>query len=241
MEEEKIHSEASNLILQPTKIIQNPYEDIADLQNNVFNFTFPVCLVWLEQKGKMLFGDHFSIFREDHELIFKLLVYAIGDVENTIRHNLSMKKGILLSGPVGCGKTSLMTLIKPFFAVDKQYAIKSVREIAFEFEKEGFLVISRYCNLAFCSSPYSLINKAFCFDDLGIEQPMKYYGNQCNVMAEILLSRYDQFIRKGILTHITTNLSASELESMYGSRLRSRMREMFNLVTFEKGAKDKRL
>ncbi|NEW81674.1 MAG: ATPase [Mariniphaga sp.] len=214
---------------------------MADLQNNVFNFSFPVCLVWLEQKGKMLFGDHFSVFREDHELIFKLLVYAIGDVENTTRQNLSLKKGILLTGPVGCGKTSLMTLIKPFFAAEKQYVIKSVRDITFEFEKEGFLVINRYSNLAFCNPPFSGINSAFCFDDLGIEQPIKYYGNQCNVMAEILLSRYDQFIRKGVLTHITTNLAASELESMYGSRLRSRMREMFNLVAFDRNSKDKRI
>ena len=60
-------------------------------------------------------------------------------------------------------------------------------------------------------------------------------------MAEILLSRYDLFIQKGILTHITTNLSASELESMYGSRVRSRMREMFNLVAFKRNAKDKRV
>jgi len=60
-------------------------------------------------------------------------------------------------------------------------------------------------------------------------------------MAEILLSRYDMFIQKGILTHITTNLSAPELESMYGSRVRSRMREMFNLVAFERNAKDKRV
>lgn len=70
---------------------------------------------------------------------------------------------------------------------------------------------------------------------------MKYYGNECNSMSEILLSRYDLFIQKGTLTHITTNLSASELESVYGSRVRSRMREIFNLVAFERGAKDKRV
>jgi len=59
-------------------------------------------------------------------------------------------------------------------------------------------------------------------------------------MAEILLSRYDLFVSKGIPTHLTTNLSASELESKYGNRLRSRMREMFNLVAFDKNSRDKR-
>jgi DNA replication protein DnaC len=43
-----------------------------------------------------------------------------------------------------------------------------------------------------------------------------------------------------MLTHATTNLSASELEEIYGNRLRSRIREMFNLVAFDKDAKDKR-
>ena len=195
----------------------------------------------MQKQGRIFFGDHFAVFSEDHELIFKLLVYAIGDTENTACHNLSLKKGILLTGPVGCGKTSLMSLIKGFFPKEKQYSLKSVREITFEFEREGFKVINRYSNLSFCNPPFSQVNRAFCFDDLGIEQPIKYFGNECNVMAEILLSRYDLFIQEGVLTHITTNLSASELESMYGSRVRSRMREMFNLVAFEKSAKDKRI
>jgi DNA replication protein DnaC len=59
-------------------------------------------------------------------------------------------------------------------------------------------------------------------------------------MAEILLSRYDLFISKGIPTHLTTNLSASEIEEKYGNRVRSRMREMFNLVAFDKNVQDKR-
>ena len=59
-------------------------------------------------------------------------------------------------------------------------------------------------------------------------------------MGEILLSRYEMFVNKGMLTHITTNLSAYELESAYGSRMRSRMRAMFNLIAFENGVKDKR-
>lgn len=36
--------------------------------------------------------------------------------------------------------------------------------------------------------------KIYCFDDLGAEQSLKYYGNKCNIMAEVLLTRYDLFI-----------------------------------------------
>ncbi|NEW80122.1 MAG: ATPase, partial [Gelidibacter sp.] len=41
-------------------------------------------------------------------------------------------------------------------------------------------------------------------------------------------------------THITTNLNAEELETRYGSRVRSRLREMFNLIGFDESTKDKR-
>jgi len=59
-------------------------------------------------------------------------------------------------------------------------------------------------------------------------------------MAEIILSRYDLFIRHKMLTHFTTNLSADEIEKLYGARVRSRLREMCNLIAFPKDALDKR-
>jgi hypothetical protein len=50
-------------------------------------------------------------------------------------------------------------------------------------------------------------------------------------MGEIFLSRYDTFthpdLSKRLKTHLTTNLSASEIEQFYGNRIRSRLRESF--------------
>ncbi len=59
-------------------------------------------------------------------------------------------------------------------------------------------------------------------------------------MAEILISRYEQFIENKTVTHITTKLSASELENCYGNRVRSRLRQIFNLIAFDSETKDKR-
>ena len=81
---------------------------------------------------------------------------------------------------------------------------------------------------------------SYCFDDLGTEQQIKHFGNDCNVMVEILITRYEEFISNGSITHITTNLSASEIEKAYGNRVRSRLRQMFNLIAFDKETKDKR-
>ncbi len=63
----------------------------------------------------------------------------------------------------------------------------------------------------------------------------RHYSKDCNVMGEILLSRHDLFLDKKIKTHATTNLNAQELEELYGIRVRSRMRQLFNLVAFDIG------
>ena len=88
----------------------NPYEQIADFKGGIFNFSFPTSVQWMEERGKILFGNHFAIDPNDLELIFRLLVYAIGDKENAERHGLSLWKGLLVCGPIGCGKTSLLKL-----------------------------------------------------------------------------------------------------------------------------------
>ena len=107
------------------------------------------------------------------------------------------------------------------------------RNIVFGFNGIGFKMIEDYSD-----------NKAYCFDDLGVEHIGKHYGKDCNVMGEILISRYEVFRNpKGsrrVLTHITTNLNAAEIEERYGERVRSRMREQFNLISFNSSSKDKR-
>lgn len=142
----------------------------------------------------------------------------------------------MLSGPIGCGKTSIMHLLKPFMYQKYEYKIKTCREISYEFAKNGYEALQPYTMKTMNQARLS----GFCFDDLGTEQQIKHFGNDCNVMAEILISRYENFIENNSITHITTNLSASEIEKHYGNRLRSRMRNMFNLISFQSESLDKR-
>ena len=199
------------------------------------------CFRFLEEKGQHHYGPHFRIYPEDHALIFKLLVYFIQDQQTAPSLNLNLRKGILLTGPIGCGKTSLMMLMRAFLPDHRRHILKSTRAISLEFQEDGYPVIQRYSTQSFHQRGGENHPKIYCFDDLGVEQPLKHYGNQCNIMAEILLSRYDLFVHHRMMTHLTTNLSASEIEQAYGNRVRSRMREMFNLVAFDKTAQDKRV
>ena len=200
-------------------------------QNNYENI-----IIWLEKKGVELYGKSFKIHQNDYPIIYKLIAYFLKDEPTCFQYNIDLNKGILLSGPVGSGKTSLMNLMKVVAPVGHKFYLKPCRDISFEFIQDGYEIIQKYSTGRQYPDP-----KTVCFDDLGTENNLKYFGNECNVMAEILLSRYDLFIAKKIQTHITTNLSASEIESNYGNRVRSRLRTMLNLIAFDKTTKDKRI
>lgn len=192
----------------------------------------------LDYKGKMLYGPKFRLHPADDTVVTKLIAWALGDVPTAHRLNVDPNKGILLSGPVGCGKTSLLSLLRHIMPPSQRYPVKPCRDIAFEVAVSGYPAINRYGKQSF--HPATQLPASICFDDLGLEPTIQYFGNTVNCMAEILLTRYDYFISHHMLTHITTNLNSTEIGDRYGARVRSRMRELFNLVAFDSAAPDKR-
>lgn len=198
--------------------------------------SYPEIIAWIEKKGIELYGKKFKILETDHEIIYKLIAYFLQDEKTCHQYGINLNKGILLTGPIGCGKTSLMNLMKHIAPIGNKFSVKPCRDISFEFIQDGYQIIHKYS----IGQLYQSELRTYCFDDLGTENNLKYFGNECNVMAEILLSRYDLFISKKIKTHITTNLSASEIEKHYGNRVRSRLRELCNLIAFDSTINDKR-
>ena len=197
-------------------------------------------LQYLQYEGRKKYGISFKFIKEDIPLILQLICYFTNDKVNAKEHNINLDKGIMLSGPIGCGKTTLLELIKTIAVPEKKFFFTTARDVSFEFLKDGYDVIHRYSK----GIPGLHTKKNFAFDDLGTERNLKYYGNECNIMAEILLSRYELFSHpdpsQRVVTHITTNLSATELEEYYGNRVRSRLRDMCNLIFFDNEAADKR-
>ena len=192
-------------------------------------YDFSKILIYLEAKGKILFGNNFRIYEEDKDFLYLLSNYFIKDEEKCQSLGIDIRKGLLISGPVGCGKTSLMKLFPNIVPFEKKYETIPTRNIVFSFNHIGFKTIEDYGNSGF-----------YCFDDLGVEPTGRFYAQECNVMGEILLSRYEIFLRHKVRTHATTNLDSEEIEERYGPRVRSRMRSMFNLVAFDQKTKDKR-
>ena len=85
------------------------------------------------------------------------------------------------------------------------------------------------------------------FDDLGVETTKRHFGKrlQCHGRNPLITLRFvckncNPERSRGGKTHATTNLNAQELEERYGNRGRSRMRQMFNLISFDAKSVDKR-
>lgn len=216
----------------PSKIIEDDVEySLGTFDGKMVVYDFDLILTYLDAKGKLLFGNHFKIYDEDLAIIRKLCHYFIKDREYCQKNDIDIHKGILLSGPVGCGKTTLMKLLRYIVPMQRPYEVIPARNVTFSFNHLGFKTVEDYGN-----------SKSYCFDDLGVEPMGRFYGKDLNVMGEVLLSRYELFLdtKKKIKTHATTNLGADELEEHYGHRVRSRMRELFNLMAFDERVIDKR-
>jgi hypothetical protein len=143
----------------------------------------------------------------------------------------SLKKGLMLCGNLGTGKTLLMHLCRKNDFTE--YIVVNCRKVASEFSTDGDMGIQ----------PYKIHPKRFgneyCFDDFGHE-PIKYhYGSKIDVMEDVLLARYD-FGSPFTHTHITTNKTANEIKERYGDRIADRFREMFNIIEFPLTAKSRR-
>ncbi len=202
------------------------------------SFDYSKVINEFREKAETVVGRKFLIPDDERGIVFGLLAWFLNDELVAEEMGIDLKKGILLSGPIGCGKTTLMKIMRLMPFLRRNYKVVSSREIVSEFMLSGYEVLETYSRGI--QREHKRIPRNYCFDDLGAETTSKYFGNECNVMAEILLTRYDLFKEQGVITHATTNLTADELETAYGNRLRSRMREMFNLFGYDEKSGDKR-
>ena len=194
--------------------------------------------IFLNKDGK---GNKFIIDESNIKTIQILIYYFLKDAEfEKIKPGYSLKKGILIrSANKGTGKTMLMKLFSGSslwkdqirFASYPLFKVIACRKIVSEYRKKGELIYDQYCE--------KILNVAnqniWVFDELGREdQTVNSFGNKSNVMEKILADRYDLYVDYGIRTHITTNIvDGGDIERLYGDYLRSRFREMFNVIDLE--------
>lgn len=155
-----------------------------------------------------------------------------------------LNKGIYLYGGYGTGKTSLMRLFSE--NQHQSFRVISCQDLADAYVDEGEKIVTANISLQYVSDFNDRVRffgqeySGQCFDDLGAESVGKRYGKDQNVMEAILRRRYTKGSEVWQGTHVTTNITATDVELMYGKRIRSRFREMFNAIKFSPNAPDRR-
>lgn len=151
------------------------------------------------------------------------------DTAFEILENISLRKGLLVFGSYGTGKTSSFHIIQN---MAKRYQVRELWFPSISTQK----VVERFNMAKNKEDVIQYYSKGvFMFDDLGAEKKgnnIYQYGNE-EVFVRILLNRYRNFESLGTKTHITTNLNLSQIEQRYGKQLADRFIKMFNLLKLD--------
>lgn len=156
---------------------------------------------------------------EQAEVVRNLVRYFINDPACP----WPLDKGIYLYGGVGSGKSELMFLFSAFTA-------GSSKEFAFtRFPAE----VER----AKKDDEYDIVQELSCLprciDEVGYTDPIVVrFGNRTNVFEATLHNRAYKFTRSRQPTHLTSNLTPTDLATQIDSRIADRLVEMCTPVLF---------
>jgi len=129
------------------------------------------------------------------------------------------RKGLLLVGTVGTGKTTALRMVEAVTGCEWVSAV----ELTAQMMKGG---IERVWELVEQYQQAELI-----IDDIGSEGDSKSYGNSVP-MEQVLLSRYESWGKYGVRTFISTNLTPKQIKDSprFGLRIHDRLREMCETI-----------
>ncbi len=135
-----------------------------------------------------------------------------------------LNKGIMLLGGIGSGKTVLMRgMVDILMVFDIKVHLLPTYVLTENYGRDGVNAFGRINHANNDVYPGAGI---IVLDDLGAEGIASHYGQPINVVAEVLLRRYDNHA----LTFGTSNLDQKSIRRFYGERVWSRMKEMFNFI-----------
>ncbi|MFD2936286.1 hypothetical protein [Spirosoma flavum] len=200
-------------------------------------------------------GKKGYVLDEHSQAVFDLLcMYFTGhpDFEKAGQHydqfkegRFSLDKGIMMVGPTGIGKTALLFLFcdnpRQSFTITPCKVAVDTYEGA-ETSQQGKAIYDRFTVKSdVYGGRFRHGQGGRAFDDLGNETvPAVLFNKKRNLLLDILERRYEIGSEDSGLTHLTTNLTSQQIEDLYGKRIRSRMREMFNLIKFDPKTPDRR-
>jgi len=154
-------------------------------------------------------------FTADNDLLVKAVCFFLSsDPRFETELGFSFNKGLFICGGTGLGKTETLRAVakNPVFPI----AIHSMIDIQEAVKKHGECMLRT--------------DRMVMLDDVGTEQrAIKHYGTEINWFEDFIESYYHHHsVFTGLI--ITTNLNGDDITTQYGTRVRSRIREMMNVI-----------
>ena len=131
------------------------------------SFDYSKVIGEFREKAEAVIGRKYLISDDERGIIFALLAWFLNDELVAEEMGIDLAKGILLSGPIGCGKTTLMKIMRLMPFHRRNYKVVSSRDIVSEFMLSGYEVLETYSRGA--QREHKRIPRNYCFDDLGAE------------------------------------------------------------------------
>jgi DNA replication protein DnaC len=176
---------------------------------------------WTAEEFMRLIRTHYIskhsqfIENSNQQNYFKALSYFLsGDPLLEKEMGFSSKKGLLILGESGMGKTETLKAVKSNPVTP--LTMFSMIEVAGYIRETGSFDLP--------------LDRIIVLDDVGCEPvPIKYYGTDIRWFADFIEDRYiNQESYSNLI--ITTNYGGDQIQELYGYRVRSRLREMFNVI-----------
>lgn len=189
---------------------------MADMSKNVVGRAkFPVKLPDNPERTMAILLGWYGTAVNSRNVNFVIDENTENKVERVIKWmHESQRRGLLLCGTLGNGKTTMLKALKYMFSSRAVYM--EAQQVYDYFKKNQSL-------------PPVDPNEVLLVDDLGVE-PSSYndFGEIRYPLTEFLMNRY----RLNATTVIATNYTFEQLGETYGDRIQDRMREMFAVITY---------
>lgn len=110
------------------------------------------------------------------------------------------------------------------------FSYHSCKEVADAYEENGMKGVSKWTAGSVMYDGVKPKQIHAYFDDLGAEDIVSHFGNKKEVMEGLIYDRYDRWLKFGLRTYFTTNLSMEQIRERYGERVFSRIHHMCNII-----------
>ena len=166
----------------------------------------------------------------EEKILFPLVSKSgqpVKDNNKIIKSKWEIDKGLLIIGSSGRGKDltlKIFNTINFYFEETQAMQHKKINcsDVVMGYSEHGDKHFNNY-------------REGICyFADLGDEnKSSSNYANKLEVMREMIMIRYELWIKNKTITHFTTNLDAFQLYERYGERAFFRLFEMCNFCVMQ--------